>query len=804
MPRTSRLLTIPTAFAAAALLLSGIGPANAIEEDFTETLAASAPAGSAESGRVPFYGVNANQHLHRLVGTTDPRYVKALPAIKDLLATVVRSAIVCPTAAGSGIPRDLLPVSKQNDCQAYSDQGGVDDVVAVGRFATDLAPVQVAPLVQISYPVNAGMTASADLAWRADYYERLGVHLGRTLGGRAPYFELGNEPDSACIALDGQPTGLPADDYDAACVARVRASILALQKGVRSAFPNAVFAVGTSGMRWGITDALWNGIDPDTGRATEPTVRWDYTAVHWYYRDGFNDTVGSPADTHFGFHNPRDISAKQSLDPGAKNPAATYRDKYGVPLLITEFGVNTQYTDPESKITYAFASPANRVNSFGRLLNGLYRDAEEYNIAGLTAFALTDEPASATASGEYGLARWDTATTGYITATDSTRPWAAYRAFIAANPALDHGKLRVDSPTNGQVLPANTNPVVFAGAGHPGWRVAVAGTASGHVLCTVIVTPAGAWTCPLGTTLGNGTFLLTTTQTSPDETTVSAGIGLSIHIGPYAPAVVTSPTTLKPGAAPEPAFIGTGQPGLTITVTGNSGRLICTSTVTTGGSWSCIPGFAMPAGSYISYLQQSIDTPTRLDYRLITPTATTLSAPAANDHILTAAAALTSSATPTFGGKATPATGVSVKGSSGRVLCVAVSTATGDWSCTSTVPLARGSYTGTAVQDIPWVSPAAFAFSVVVKASVTTPADGGSLTPLRPRFEGVADPGSTIQVQGNSGRTICVATPNASTGTWACASQIDLVVGSYTSFLKQRVGTAIVYAPPAFRYTVEN
>ncbi|MGJ4845314.1 hypothetical protein [Leifsonia sp. Le1] len=799
----SRLYALPAVLAAAALLLAGASPVTAAEAAPAPVSTLSAT-DSATSGRVPFYGVNANERLHRLAGTPDPRYVKALRVITDLGVSVVRSSIVCPTVEGSGIRRDLLPVSSQNDCQAYSDRNAVDDAVAAAKFAADLSPVQVAPLVQISYPVNDGLSAAADLEWRAEYYELLGEHLGRTLGDTAPYFELGNEPDDKCLLEEDRPAGLATGDYDAACVSRVRVSVLALQKGIRSVAPAAKFAVGTTGMRWGITDALWQGIDPATGQASEPAVRWDYTVVHWYYRDGFHTTLAdADPDANagtFGFHNPRDISQKQSAGPLSKNPAAAFRDKYRVPLLITEFGVNTHYTDLSTKTIYEFASAQNRVGSFHRILNDLYTNAEQYDIAGLTAFALADEPASATASGEYGLTRWDAGTAGY--ATDDTRPYADYQKFIAAHPALDHAKLQIASPVNGQVLPAESGPVVLTGTGNPGWKVTVAVAGIDDAGCTVAVSPDGAWTCRLAAGLGTGTFLLTTTQSNPDSTFTSVGIDVNIHVGSYTPATVTSPTTTSFGVAPRPVFSGAGQPGLTVTVTGNSGRQICGGIVRTDGTWTCSPDFDMAASDYVSYLKQAADPSTRIDYRLVSARPTVLSSPANDGHVPTDGPGTTSTTAPTFSGTATPGTAVSVAGNSGRVLCATTSAPAGDWSCVSTVPLARGRYLGTVTQNAPGEAPAGFAFTVVTRAAVTDPAEGGRLERDRLTFRGTADPATTVEILGNSGKLICGPTAPDATGSWACTSELDLGVGDYISFLQQSVGGVPVSDAVRFTYTV--
>jgi hypothetical protein len=777
---SQRKPTIIRLVAAGLVLIGGLtttGPEAGSAPVARATAVRTAP--SAPAGGVPFYGINLNQNFARLAGTSDPKYTQGVGLVKNLGVGVARASVTCVTPAASGIPVTLMPNHKDKvDCAHYS---GPDEVQAIGTLLPVIAPVTVGPMIHILYlnqtdpATGAPMADAADLAWRQTFYTQLGAYVGRELGGKVPYYELGNEPDYTCILPEGA-AGVSPGDYDPACVARVRVAMVALQAGIRQADPAAKFAIGTSGIRWGITDALWNGIDPATGVAIPANaVKWDYTVVHWYYIDGYSST-GSASDQQFGYQHPENINAAAAVDPGVVNPAQTYRDKYKVPILITEFGVTQTYSNVLLQTQHEFATPQNRVQSFQRVLTNLYLNSEEYNVAGITAFALFDEDKTPATANTYGLVSY-AAGTGY-SITDLGRAYPAYQSFIAGNPVVDHTRLTITSPAPGGVVASN--PVTFTGTGAPGWTVTVKGS-SGKTLCTATVATDDSWSCTLTVTLVNGDYLTTTTQTDGSSTSVPFQTGF--HVGPYTPVSVTSPDPASGIGVTAPAiYAGVGQPYATVTVSGNSGRLLCSTTVTATGTWSCVSSIPLGTGSYVSYVQQSVDEPIKIAYQLITWTPGTLTTPTPGGY--------TGSSTPTFSGKGTPAATVTVAGNSGKTLCTGTVSPAGTWSCISTITLASSRYLGTVTYTLAGhADRTTFDFLVVSPVTLTAPTPGGYTGSTTPTFTGTGTPAATVTVAGNSGKTLCTGTVSPA-GTWSCTSTITLTPGSgrYLGTVTQTVG----------------
>ncbi|MBJ6760629.1 DUF11 domain-containing protein [Myxococcaceae bacterium JPH2] len=125
------------------------------------------------------------------------------------------------------------------------------------------------------------------------------------------------------------------------------------------------------------------------------------------------------------------------------------------------------------------------------------------------------------------------------------------------------------------------------------------------------------------------------------------------------------------------------------------------------------------------------------------PTRVVLTLPPAPEVTQPSEGALLGGDTPTFAGTAEPGSSVSVV-VDGTQVCTAVASASGAWSCTSTVPLLDGAHSGSATtQDAAGnVSPATgFGFAT----DATAPSVTLTVTPsANTSFEGTADPGSTV------------------------------------------------------------
>ncbi|WP_162824366.1 S8 family serine peptidase [Peterkaempfera bronchialis] len=85
--------------------------------------------------------------------------------------------------------------------------------------------------------------------------------------------------------------------------------------------------------------------------------------------------------------------------------------------------------------------------------------------------------------------------------------------------------------------------------------------------------------------------------------TVSGKEFTQVVHGTVAPDASAAPVITSPGdgaisGGKTPAISGTGAPGATIKVTDETGRTVCTTTVTTDGSWTCTPNTDLAPGSH--------------------------------------------------------------------------------------------------------------------------------------------------------------------------------------------------------------
>lgn len=279
-------------------------------------------------------------------------------------------------------------------------------------------------------------------------------------------------------------------------------------------------------------------------------------------------------------------------------------------------------------------------------------------------------------------------------------------------------------------------------------------------------------------------------------------IGVTLS-APAAGAVITD--------TKNPVFSGKGQPGATVTVTGNSGATIATAVVDKDGTWTATSAVALYNGGYLGTVSQDVDgssvpysfslnvqnnkDPKEPQEPEAPVTAITLSSPAIGGT--------TTASNPVFTGKGQPGAIVEVKGSSGRVIASATVDAKGEWSATSSVALGLGRYVGTVVQTAgDTVSSAAFDYSIVRSAkqvTLLTPAVGGKTTASNPVFTGKGQAGAKIEVKGNSGRVIASATVDAQ-GNWSATSTVALGLGHYLGTVEQNAGGEM--SQVAFDYSI--
>ena len=352
------------------------------------------------------------------------------------------------------------------------------------------------------------------------------------------------------------------------------------------------------------------------------------------------------------------------------------------------------------------------------------------------------------------------------------------------------------TPANGQPgFTANAQPTFSGAGGEPGDVVTVS-AADGTVLCTTRATASGAWSC-FSTIALSGAVTVSATQTSAAGVTSAASAPQSFTVDTHVPAAPTVATVASPTNNPTPALSGTAEAGDAVTVTDQTGYVLCTATADAGGAWACTSaplgdgdhalaavahdaaGTASPAASGGSLTVKTL--------KPLPPQLAPTASPSAN-------------ASPSFSGLAAP--GSTVKLFDGATaLCVATADATGAFACgygqglaSAPAPLADGPHavTGTATDvagNVSGVS-AADAFTVDTRvpgaptiATPPAPPNGqpGFTADVQPVISGTtATPGSTVTVTAN-GQTLCTATARAD-GSWSCQVTSPLTGAPATTY----------------------
>lgn len=136
----------------------------------------------------------------------------------------------------------------------------------------------------------------------------------------------------------------------------------------------------------------------------------------------------------------------------------------------------------------------------------------------------------------------------------------------------------------------------------------------------------------------------------------------------------------------QPPITGTGEPGTTVTIRDTQGNPVCTATVDSTGHYSCTPTSPLPYGSNDFTVTDSLGRTTTTHvtvYKLLTAVMTQTG----TNSVTTA------SPRPPLSGTGTPNALMTVRDSTGRVACTAVSDASGNFSCTPTFDLTTGTTT---------------------------------------------------------------------------------------------------------------
>ena len=361
----------------------------------------------------------------------------------------------------------------------------------------------------------------------------------------------------------------------------------------------------------------------------------------------------------------------------------------------------------------------------------------------------------------------------------------------------------ISTPASGSTTSDNTPTVT--GTSEPNSTVNV--SENGTLLCTATTDTSGSWSCEVSTPLSNGPHVLQATATDAGGNT-GPSASRPFNVSNTTP-TISIPSTGSVVSDTTPTFTGTGTPGGLVTVTTSpTGTVLCTGTVDGNGNWSCTPTTALPEGPTTAVAQIGnpggtlTTNPVSFTVDSTAPVAPVITAPAANGK--------TNDNTPQISGTSEPS--ATVKVSENRVLiCTAQADASGNWSCSPSLPMADGPHTVsvTATDAGGNTSPAAtrpFTVDTVapLAPTVSTPTLGGSTNDTTPTVTGTGEPGAAVTATTSpTGTVVCTATVDA-TGNWSCTPTTPLLEGPNTLSVVQ-VDPAGNISPPVIRpFTVDT
>ena len=143
----------------------------------------------------------------------------------------------------------------------------------------------------------------------------------------------------------------------------------------------------------------------------------------------------------------------------------------------------------------------------------------------------------------------------------------------------------ITTPASGTAI-SETAPTILgtAGAG----LVVTLNDGSGHEICQISVDTSGIWHCTFVTPLADGQINLSaTTRDHLGLTSTPTTHTFFVDtVAPFAPSIV-SPTNRSTIDATQPTLKGNAEPNTSISIHNATGKLLCRTTVSTIGSWSC-------------------------------------------------------------------------------------------------------------------------------------------------------------------------------------------------------------------------
>lgn len=340
----------------------------------------------------------------------------------------------------------------------------------------------------------------------------------------------------------------------------------------------------------------------------------------------------------------------------------------------------------------------------------------------------------------------------------------------------------VTAPANGSST-ANTTPT-YSGTAEANSTVTV--SAGGSVVCTITATAMGDWSCVQPTALGDQAYVLNATATDATgnvSLTSNSNIFTIDTVAPAAPAV-TAPANSSFVTTTTPAYSGTAEPNSSVRVYVDT-VLLCTTAASAGGTFGCTPATVLAQGPHQVYATStdaagntSVNSNTNsFTVDSTPPAAPVVQAPANGSQLTTR--------TPVYSGTAEPGSTVTVRFSITTVCTAIADASTGVFTCSSSTPLADGTYIVNAVATDAAgnTSLVSTLNTFIVDATapavpvISTPANGNVSSNTTPTYSGTAEAGSSVQVLVDN---VVYCTVTATGGTFSCPQVAALSNGDHT------------------------
>jgi hypothetical protein len=323
------------------------------------------------------------------------------------------------------------------------------------------------------------------------------------------------------------------------------------------------------------------------------------------------------------------------------------------------------------------------------------------------------------------------------------------------------GSLRIDTPAEGAVV--NTTTPTISGVAEPGSTVTV--KENGETYCTTTADSTGAWSCiPPILAEGPHTVVAVSTDAAGNNSQpVSRNFAVDIT-RPNPPHIIAPADGETVGDSTPTVSGDDGEPGATVTVTDEDGRVLCTAQVAQDGTWSCASSVDLDDGDHTIRVTQtdpsgntSDPAKTEVVVDTVPPEAPTVTKPRPGQSVRPDDVEVA--------GEAEPGSTVIVDAGDGNT-CTTVADEQGHYACTLPKPLPEGPDTIT-VTAKDAAGNESDPTTVTVEADSTAPSPPTVDTSDPGHIKGEADPDSTVTVTDEDGVELCVAKPDAQ-GQWSC------------------------------------